>query len=256
MSYKIGEVIEILEKDYKDITPSALRYWEKIRLLPPIKDASGGKQRLYTDKDIETIKLIKELSLSGYSIKEIKKRVLHEAQEGLESAKKKFGWNDMLTIFRNTRELAKQIEELSGTKKTFEGNWYDYIYTRDVLMKLLNDNRAEDFIKRTEEYKLIFPRIIDGEKKYNRMDEMILRTFIKYNSNYLEKCKKLYDVIEYLKGELDIPLTRLFLPFGISGDRLLKEMGFKDLDKKQFYFLTLIIMLEEKYYSDVRSLNR
>src|ERR1043165_6554684 len=77
--YKIGEVCRIA-----DVQPYVLRYWEtEFHALAPYK--SGGGQRLYTQREIDTILRIKQLLYSeGFTIAGAKKK-LEEGAEVVEA---------------------------------------------------------------------------------------------------------------------------------------------------------------------------
>ena len=68
--YKIGEACKNL-----DIQPYVLRYWEtEFPMLRPEKSSSG--QRVYSEKDLATIRRIKELLYDeGYTIAGAKKKL-------------------------------------------------------------------------------------------------------------------------------------------------------------------------------------
>jgi DNA-binding transcriptional MerR regulator len=74
--YKIGEVCRIA-----DVQPYVLRYWEtEFPALAPNK--SGGGQRLYTQREIDTILRIKQLLYTeGFTIAGAKKK-LDESADG------------------------------------------------------------------------------------------------------------------------------------------------------------------------------
>ncbi len=71
--YKIGEVCKLA-----DVQPYVLRYWEtEFPQLAPNK--SGGGQRLYTRREIDTILRIKELLYrDGFTIAGAKKKLEEE----------------------------------------------------------------------------------------------------------------------------------------------------------------------------------
>ena len=73
--YKIGEVCKLAE-----VQPYVLRYWEtEFPALAPNK--SGGGQRLYTRREIDTILRIKELLYrDGFTIAGAKKKLETEAE--------------------------------------------------------------------------------------------------------------------------------------------------------------------------------
>src|ERR1700740_613304 len=73
--YKIGEVCKLA-----DVQPYVLRYWEtEFPALAPNK--SGGGQRLYSQREIDTILRIKQLLYSeGFTIAGAKKKLESEAE--------------------------------------------------------------------------------------------------------------------------------------------------------------------------------
>ncbi|MGZ7077904.1 MAG: MerR family transcriptional regulator, partial [Thermoanaerobaculia bacterium] len=79
--YKIGEVCKIA-----DVQPYVLRYWEtEFPALAPNK--SGGGQRLYTQREIDTILRIKQLLYSeGFTIAGAKKKLETEIAGGGEAS--------------------------------------------------------------------------------------------------------------------------------------------------------------------------
>jgi DNA-binding transcriptional MerR regulator len=78
--YKIGEVCKVA-----DVQPYVLRYWEtEFPALAPNK--SGGGQRLYTQREIDTILRIKQLLYSeGFTIAGAKKKLETEIAGGEQS---------------------------------------------------------------------------------------------------------------------------------------------------------------------------
>lgn len=74
--YKIGEVCKLA-----DVQPYVLRYWEtEFPQLAPSK--SGGGQRLYTRREIDTILRIKELLYrDGFTIAGAKKKLETEGEQ-------------------------------------------------------------------------------------------------------------------------------------------------------------------------------
>jgi len=73
--YKIGEACKVL-----DIQPYVLRYWEtEFPSLAPSKSRSG--QRVYTQRELDVIRRIKELLYDeGYTIAGAKKRLEAELE--------------------------------------------------------------------------------------------------------------------------------------------------------------------------------
>lgn len=62
---RIGEVVEAL-----GISADTLRYYEKIRLMPPVRRNSAGV-RFYSDKDLSRLRFIKRAQKMGFSLEEI-----------------------------------------------------------------------------------------------------------------------------------------------------------------------------------------
>ena len=75
--YKIGEACKLV-----DIQPYVLRYWEtEFPDLSPNKSKSG--QRVYSEKELEVIRRIKELLYEeGYTIAGAKKKLEAEMEAG------------------------------------------------------------------------------------------------------------------------------------------------------------------------------
>lgn len=103
MTYTIGEMAKRL-----NISPSALRYYDKEGLLPFIKRSESGI-RIFTDEDYGSLKLIHCLKSSGMQIKDIREfmTLVLQGDETIEAR---------LELFQKRRdELEKQMQELSET---------------------------------------------------------------------------------------------------------------------------------------------
>ncbi|MEM6794544.1 MAG: MerR family transcriptional regulator [Acidobacteriota bacterium] len=75
--YKIGEACKLV-----DIQPYVLRYWEtEFPFLQPEKSKSG--QRVYSERELEIVRRIKELLYEeGYTIAGAKKKLESELRDG------------------------------------------------------------------------------------------------------------------------------------------------------------------------------
>lgn len=113
MYYSIGEVSNITK-----ITISTLRYYDKEGLFPSIK-RSNGKIRMFSDSELEIIKMIECLKATGMSIKEIK-QFFDWCQEGDSSLQNR------LDMFKERLEVVnKQMEDLQKTMDTIKYKcWY------------------------------------------------------------------------------------------------------------------------------------
>ncbi len=112
--YKIGEACKILE-----IQPYVLRYWEtEFPFLRPDKSKSG--QRVYSDREINIIRRIKELLYEeGYTIAGAKKKLEGELDtesggSGSEVTLKKESGKASGPVPKTTKKEAKPKKEEPG----------------------------------------------------------------------------------------------------------------------------------------------
>ena len=99
--YKIGEVSKIIGEP-----ASTIRFWEKeFPQLKPIKNNKG--QRIYNEKDIEILKVIKSKRDSGLTLDGIKRELKNKKRE----IKKQ------IDIKRELREIKQELERLLETLK-------------------------------------------------------------------------------------------------------------------------------------------
>ena len=66
MTYSIGEVAEKMH-----LTPYTLRYYDKEGLMPFVERTAGGT-RVFSDSDLETLRVIECLKATGMPIRDIK----------------------------------------------------------------------------------------------------------------------------------------------------------------------------------------
>lgn len=113
MLYTVGETAKIL-----NISPSALRFYDKEGLLPFVERSNGGI-RMFKEEDFNWLFIIDCLKKSGLTIKEIKKYIDMTLQ-GNETIDKR------LEMFQKQREkVIKQMKELEETLDTLEYKcWY------------------------------------------------------------------------------------------------------------------------------------
>lgn len=113
MYYSIGEVATTT-----GIPISTLRYYDREGMFPCMERGSGGI-RVFSDIEIDTIRVIECLKSSGMSIKEIKEFLLW-CQQGDTSLNKR------REMFHNRlEEVEKQIEALENTRNMLKYKcWY------------------------------------------------------------------------------------------------------------------------------------
>ena len=113
MHYSIGEVAGAT-----GICISTLRYYDREGLFPDMRRSEGGV-RIFSDKEIRAIQVIKCLKISGMSIKDVKK-FLDWCQEGDSSLEKR------RNMFEERLEaIQKQFDEIQETMAVIKyKHWY------------------------------------------------------------------------------------------------------------------------------------
>ena len=113
MAYSIGEVA-----DRTNIAISTLRYYDREGMFPGM-ERTGGGIRMFSDTEVEVIKMIDCLKTTGMSIKEIK-QFLDWCQEGDASLQKR---RDM--FYERMEAVKRQMAELQQTMDTIQYKcWY------------------------------------------------------------------------------------------------------------------------------------
>ena len=140
MYYCIGEVSHIT-----GIAVSTLRYYDREGMFPDIKRSNGGI-RIFSQKEIETLRIIDCLKTTGMSIKEIKE-FLGWCQEGDSSLQKR---REM--FYNRLEKEKKQIETLENTMSLLKYKcwYYDTAVaagSEDAVKNLSTNEIPEDFLK-------------------------------------------------------------------------------------------------------------
>jgi len=104
--YKIGEVCKLA-----DVQPYVLRYWEtEFPALAPNK--SGGGQRLYSQREIDTILRIKQLLYSeGFTIAGAKKKLETEDPDAPATPAQKDLTRALLDVRKELRAILDILNE-------------------------------------------------------------------------------------------------------------------------------------------------
>lgn len=137
MYYSIGEVANTT-----GIAISTLRYYDREGMFPHIGRSNGGI-RVFSDVEIDTLRVIECLKSSGMSIKEIKEFLIW-CQDGDNSLQKR---RDMFHTRLN--EVQKQIAVLQGTINTLRYKCWYYdtaaaAGTEDVVKNMATDKIPEE----------------------------------------------------------------------------------------------------------------
>lgn len=96
--YLIGEVSNLCNVPIK-----TLRYYDEIGLLKPKKVASNNNYRYYSQEQILQINIIKDLKLSGFSLKEIKRLLRRDNLDDFKTS-----------LQSKNNEIAKKIKNLQS----------------------------------------------------------------------------------------------------------------------------------------------
>ncbi|MEN0641855.1 MerR family transcriptional regulator [Alkalicoccobacillus gibsonii] len=115
MTYSIGEVAETL-----DLTVHTLRYYDKEGLMPFVERSPSG-QRLFKDSDIEALKIIQCLKLTGMPLKEIK-GFIQWCQEGDSSLTQRYEM-----FLERKAKVEAQMEELKKTMEIIDHKCHYYM---------------------------------------------------------------------------------------------------------------------------------
>lgn len=143
MSYSIGEVAR-----KTNIAISTLRYYDREGMFPGLERKSGGI-RVFSDKEVNVLRIIECLKASGMPIKDIK-NFLDWCQEGDASLQKRRNM-----FHERLDEVTKQMEALQQTMNyiKFKCWYYDTAIaagTEDAV-KNLPEEKIPDNIR---EYRL------------------------------------------------------------------------------------------------------
>lgn len=113
MIYSIGEVAK-----QTGIAISTLRYYDREGMFPQMAHSQGGT-RIFSEKELNTLKVIECLKTSGLSIKEIKE-FLRWCQEGDASLQ-----NRRDLFYNRLEAVEQQIAELQKTLQLLQYKcWY------------------------------------------------------------------------------------------------------------------------------------
>lgn len=132
----VGEAAKIL-----NISPSAIRYYDKEGLLPFVGRSEGGI-RVFNENDFNWLFIIECLKKSGLSIKDIKKYI-DMTLEGDETI------GERLELFKNQRErVIEQIEALKQTLDILDYKcWYYETAKTAGTTSVMQNITAEDIPK-------------------------------------------------------------------------------------------------------------
>jgi DNA-binding transcriptional MerR regulator len=109
-TYQIGELAS-----RSGLTPDALRYYERLGLLPPPQRTSGGF-RAYTPSTLDRLRFIKQAQTLGLSLQEIRTLVSYADRGGVKRCQRV---HDLLQ--RKIADLDTRLSELQEFRRTLQG---------------------------------------------------------------------------------------------------------------------------------------
>lgn len=115
MKYGISETAAML-----NLTPSALRYYEKEGLVPFVERTKGGK-RFYLEENMDWLRIVDCLKSSGMPIKEIR-NFIELSLQGDSTIEQRFECicGQIENVKEQIRELEKHLELLQYKKWYYE----------------------------------------------------------------------------------------------------------------------------------------
>ena len=140
MEYSISEVAEKMK-----VTISTLRFYDNIGLLQNLKKNKAGN-RVFTEEDIETIRVIQYLKKSGMQLTEIKE-FMNWCQQGDSSIEKR------LNLFKKQKEnVLSEIARLQETLNLIEyKEWYYTQALKDGTEQYVKNMPLEKIPKEVQE---------------------------------------------------------------------------------------------------------
>ena len=137
--YTIGQISEMF-----NIPASTLRYYDKEGLFPDMKRTSGIRK--FSDRDIEALKVIECLKLSGLEIKDIKQFMLWTTQ-GAETyqLRKELFEKRKAAVEKEMEQLQKTLDMLKYKCWYYETAIKDG--NEDSIREMIPDKLPEDIKK-------------------------------------------------------------------------------------------------------------
>ena len=131
-----------------NLTIPTLRYYDNLGLLPNLKKNKAGN-RIFTDEDIEVIRIIGYLKKSGIQLNEIKE-FINWCKQGDATLENR------LNLFKRRKgKVLQQINELQETLSLIEfKEWYYTKAVKDGTEKIVKNMPIQEMpIKVQEEFK-------------------------------------------------------------------------------------------------------
>ncbi len=171
-AYQIKRILEWLQSDYPDINANTLRYWETEGVKSPVKRSKAG-YRLYSFEDVDEFRCIKELSLDGMSLEQIRKEMDHWRWRAEKLGESKVDMVREVSRIRAYRILRNRIEEINAITPEEQ---MKAIYSRETLLEITESDEYSDYGAAESALPDLENSDLVGESgRYSRNDEIMLR---------------------------------------------------------------------------------
>jgi DNA-binding transcriptional MerR regulator len=147
---------------YTGCTAHQLRYWDRIGLVRPSVQPTGGRpgvRRLYSFRDLVSLKVIRSLLDNGMSLQRCRRAIEYlrkkaALEEHLSEVKLVTDGKSIFKVARNDGEIIDALKEgqmaffltLDGVARSIDGKVADYLYDREGFVSALK--RVETRLER------------------------------------------------------------------------------------------------------------
>lgn len=144
---------------YTGCTPHQLRYWDRIKLVQPGIQSTGGRpgvRRLYSFRDLVALKVVASLLDKGLSLQRIRRaydylRRRAALDQHLSDVSLVTDGNSIFQMYKNDGELIDLLKEgqlafylvLDSAADSEAGRKAGHLYDREDFVKVLRDSEAE-----------------------------------------------------------------------------------------------------------------
>lgn len=204
----VGEVAKKMRT-----TVRTLQYYDKEGLLSPSAESEGGR-RLYTDKDLVTLNQIISLKSLGFSLDDIKERLISlETPADVANA-----------LTEQADDIRQKIEQLQASLSSIEQLKAEVLQMQtvnfkkyaDIIVNLQMKNEFYPLIKRFDDDTLDHIRSkfdkesgLDFMGRFNRLSDEIVQLQIENIPPESEKCQKVIKeywglIMEFTDGDMSM----------------------------------------------------
>jgi DNA-binding transcriptional MerR regulator len=147
---------------YTGCTAHQLRYWDRIGLVRPSVQPTGGRpgvRRLYSFRDLVGLKVIRSLLENGMSLQRVRRAIEYlrkkaGLEEHLSEVKLVTDGKSIFKVARNDGEIIDALKEgqmafflkLDGVARSIDGKVAEYLYDREEFVSALK--RVESRLER------------------------------------------------------------------------------------------------------------